>query len=363
MIQNAGDYSIEAQATLEYETSDGGRGTYKAPLGLVPAKTTRTINLKPIITSGQPDETGQVIPPGTTFGSVTIEPADRQHSDMLVGGSFTFDPDAGTCGGDILPICDPENPDKPSICDIIPIIIIICEILCNRPSVVISGPDVVPLDQSGQGVKSITLIGTADPPGGSFSWSTNSPNVSLGNISSDDISSTVTVTSVSASNARNDVTITLVYAVNGDGNSDSKQITVVKPTYLSYTQSTDPAGNHVCSYSSYQTQRTYSVYDQFTPAQQITNVRMFVSENFTNLQKTCGNPITIINSDFFVGTFFDSFVFCEPGVCDTGGSCVQTGTQSLFVNGFQVKISDGGILHANNDVTWTCTGVAIIGTN
>ena len=108
VIQNAGDSSVEAQATLSYDTSDGRHEKYKLPLLLVPAKATRTINLKSIIASGLPDQTGKVISLGTTFGTVTIEPASGEQSDSLIGGSFTFDPDAGTCGGDILPICSPE---------------------------------------------------------------------------------------------------------------------------------------------------------------------------------------------------------------------------------------------------------------
>ena len=129
VIQNAGDNSIEAQATLNYDTSDGRHEKYKLPLLLVPAKGTRIVNLKQIITAGQPDETGKVIPPGTTFGTVTIEPAAGQQSDMLVGGSFTFDPDAGTCGGDVLPICSREDQEF-GLCDLLPILII-CEFLCG----------------------------------------------------------------------------------------------------------------------------------------------------------------------------------------------------------------------------------------
>jgi hypothetical protein len=150
VIQNAGDNSIEAQATLNYDTSDGRHEKYKLPLWLVPSNATRVVNLKQIITAGQPDETGRVIPPGTSFGTVTIEPASGQQSNMLVGGNVTFDPDAGTCGGDVLPICPPgEQRNEFDVCDIIPIIIVICELFCDPEPTVTPDHLVVLGDQQG----------------------------------------------------------------------------------------------------------------------------------------------------------------------------------------------------------------------
>jgi IPT/TIG domain-containing protein len=61
---------------------------------------------------------------------------------MLVGGSFTFDPDAGTCGGDVLPICSKEDQEF-GLCDLLPIIAI-CEFLCgpaDRPQIESISPD------------------------------------------------------------------------------------------------------------------------------------------------------------------------------------------------------------------------------
>jgi hypothetical protein len=230
-----------------------------------------------------------------------------------------------------------------------------------RPSVVISGPTSVVLDTSGEpGVnKSIQLIGTGNPSGGTFSWSTNSSNVTLSNTSSD----TVTVTSANASSARNDVTITLVYAVNGQGNSATKQITVVKPTFIKFeSQSTDPTGRNCGTYNSYLTQRFYSVWDQFSPAGQITGVNYFINESFSNRSTTCPPYVGVVGGGIYQVLAPDSFSYCNDN-CRNGGSCVQSADQSITVNGFPVSISIGGTLYPRNSVTWTCSSVIVVGTN
>jgi hypothetical protein len=143
VVQNTGGSTVQAQATLSYDTNDGGQGTYKLPPLEIPARATRIVNLKQIITSGQPDEAGQVIPAGTSLGSATIEVTGGQtggpDNDVLAGGSVTFDPDTGRCGGDVLPICGPdERPQLDGSCELIISIILItvCELFCEPPCAV-----------------------------------------------------------------------------------------------------------------------------------------------------------------------------------------------------------------------------------
>jgi hypothetical protein len=149
VVQNTGDGEVQAQATLSYDT-DGGQGTYKLPPMELPARATRIVNLKQIIGAGQPDEAGQVIPAGTSLGSVTVRATGGQAGDALAGGSVTFDPDAGQYGVFFLPMCSPSGPQfaEPGFpfgfdiildgielppCDfLLPIIIIsVCDVFCN----------------------------------------------------------------------------------------------------------------------------------------------------------------------------------------------------------------------------------------
>lgn len=148
VVQNTGGSAVQAQATLTYATTNSGQGTYRLPLLELPAKASRFVNLKQIITSGRPDDAGNVIPPGTSLGTVTVEATGGQ--DVLAGGSVTFDPDAGQYGVFFFPMCSPNGPqfampgfpfgitiyldgiELPSCGFFLPIIIItICEFLCN----------------------------------------------------------------------------------------------------------------------------------------------------------------------------------------------------------------------------------------
>ncbi len=362
VVQNAGNSPIHAQATLVYDTSDGQQGKYTLPPLEVPARGTRMLNLKQIITSGQPDATGQVIPPGTTFGTMTIEPVAGEQSDALVGGSVTFDPDAGECGGGLFPLCSPnQNPgfgftiildgiELPP-CDLfllIPVIaVVVCDFLCDpRPSVVISGPDSVPLaGTSGiltpAPIDSIQLIGTGDPPGGTFNWSTSSPHVTLSNTSSD----TVTVKSASESGAPNDVAIVLVYAVNGQGNSATKLITVQKPTSMAFidifqegsrTCANDPATG--LPEAGWTKVITWQLQDKWN--QPIASVPSYDT-------LTGGSPNSCLLSVFegtppggavgITGLWRHEYGICSTA-CANGGTCTTNGSWNFFANGWEIDL-------------------------
>ncbi|HYK88554.1 MAG TPA: IPT/TIG domain-containing protein, partial [Acidobacteriota bacterium] len=102
--QNTTDVSVQARAKLSYETSRGA-GTYTLPPIDVPARGSRVLNLKQIILSGTPDENGNVIPPGTTFGTMALEVVNKTSRGLVFGGSTTFDPVKGGYGEFIFPDC------------------------------------------------------------------------------------------------------------------------------------------------------------------------------------------------------------------------------------------------------------------
>src|SRR5262249_763385 len=107
---NTSDHEIQAQATLTFDRSDGSQGIYKLTPFALAANATNVQKLKSISTSGQADADGNVIPAGTTFGSLTIETIGADNVEVLAGGSAMFDPDEGQYGGDILPLCSPNGP-------------------------------------------------------------------------------------------------------------------------------------------------------------------------------------------------------------------------------------------------------------
>ena len=333
VIQNAGDNSIEAQATLNYDMSDGRHEKYKLPLLLVPGNATRVVNLKQIITAGQPDETGKVIPPGTSFGTVTIEPASGQHSDMLVGGNFTFDPDAGTCGGDVLPICPPgERPNEFDICDIIPIIITACEILCFPPVIDSISPDRALIGQPVDVVIS----------GSSFG---NNPSL----VVDQGISATITSSSGSQINARFNVSnvstnggFHSVFVQNTHGISNGASFFVQVPKFLFVRAPAfvlPPGGPGGCSAFGVRVAVSYQVLDQLmTP---LRSAQVEPKETLTNFFVDgipgSGSPgLTNIGPTDVPGTsrFTDAnggFLDAPFGVCLPSAYTLFTVTQQIFI--------------------------------
>ena len=225
---------------------------------------------------------------------------------------------------------------------------------CPRPpTVVISGPSTVPLAGSAgiltpAPINTIQLIGTGDPPGGSFGWSTSSSHVSLNNTTSD----TVTVTSISESGTPNDVPIVLVYAVDGQGNSATKEITVQKPTFMA-AQSIDSSGPRSCANDP----------QSGLPEAGWTKVITF------QLQDKWNQPIGSVPSyDAWAGGSPDSCFLSyegtppggavgstglwqhEFGICSTacpnGGACTTNATWNFFANGWQ--IGSPVIFHCNS---------------
>ncbi|MCI0628504.1 MAG: hypothetical protein L0387_43785, partial [Acidobacteria bacterium] len=100
LIQNVTDAPVEVRVTLEYHS---GQGKYKLPVFSVPARATRGVNLRKVLAEAQPDEDGNMIPAGVTFGAARIARADgRTIASLAILGTM-YDPVAGMCGEFPLP--------------------------------------------------------------------------------------------------------------------------------------------------------------------------------------------------------------------------------------------------------------------
>lgn len=100
LIQNVTDAEVEVRVTLEY---NNGQGQYKLPVFSVPARGTRGVNIREVLASAQPDEDGNMIPAGVTFGAARIARADgRTIASLAVLGAM-YDPVVGMCGEFVLP--------------------------------------------------------------------------------------------------------------------------------------------------------------------------------------------------------------------------------------------------------------------
>jgi hypothetical protein len=361
-VQNVGNRELEVRVKLRYSVG-GGQGMYKLPLMRLAAQANKVINLREVIGSGKADESGQVIPPGVSFGTATVEAADGQGSGALVGGSVAFDPDSGKYGWFFLPLCSPQGItfflDGIELlpCDDFFIIItpvVICTFACGGgdvpPSVLISGPNAVPL---GTDVNTIQLTATGTPAGGTYLWSTTSSLVTLTNTSS----ATVTVRSVSQSASANDVTINLAYTVNVQTAHTLTTLTVQKPTSLFLLATTYQGTPHfpfTCASGSTGWERDvgWQVLDQFGSPMQFAN--MSASDTITLGQpNTCGASGALIgtaNTDSS-GQFRDSYSFCSPGC--TGAGCQLQASQSWVVNGIS--------LASPISAFYTCTSITLNG--
>jgi hypothetical protein len=101
---NPGASGVRATATLAYQTPDGV-GSYTMPISLA-ANTSQVVNLREIITSGVPDSSGRVIPPGVTLGTLTLQTGGGGNDGgLVVGGCTTFDPVRGGYGDTLFPDC------------------------------------------------------------------------------------------------------------------------------------------------------------------------------------------------------------------------------------------------------------------
>ncbi len=103
-VFNSSAKNTTARATLSFDTQNG-TGTYLLPLFNLAAKGSKVLNLKEAILAGTPDQNGNVIPSGTTFGTLLLEVTDKSSQEFILGGTTTFDPVKGGYGLFIDPGC------------------------------------------------------------------------------------------------------------------------------------------------------------------------------------------------------------------------------------------------------------------
>lgn len=194
------------------------------------------------------------------------------------------------------------------------------------------------------------FLGRRFEAGGSFSWSTSSPRVTLSNTGL----STVTVTSMDKSESPLDVAIGVVYRVNGLNSIVSFfMITVQKPTSLPVLADIVNGPNPTCGLLSgggWERIVEREVRDQFgvlmhyseMPVEEVVSVCIPNSCGFTRAETANGltNPL---------GTVRDRFAFCS-GLCPDPG-CQFCAIQSLTVNGIPLSVF--------YDFVDSCTGITI----
>ncbi len=104
-VQNPSSGDVRVKTTLWYQTQAGVH-SYGLPAIDLPANGSRILNLRSLVLSGIPDETGSFIPEGTVFGTLTIASEGGDSSARISGGATSFDPERGGYGIGIFPNCD-----------------------------------------------------------------------------------------------------------------------------------------------------------------------------------------------------------------------------------------------------------------
>jgi hypothetical protein len=369
-VYNPGSADVQATPTLAYQSPDGV-GSYTLPSISLPANTTQVENLKQIVTSGVPDANGHVIPAGVTLGTLTLQTNGGSNGGLVVGGCTTFDPVRGGYGITTEPDCEicEDETDDCEVCEIDADGDSVCVPSCGDPDCCGSGPSVT-IDFDGSGiplaaggtppagsppyVNSVTMEAEGEPAGSdaTYSWSTTSSNISLSNITSDSFSSTVTVTGVKASTANS---ITVNYTVGGQSVSQTISVTVQKPSSMG---SPDVTYNGICNTcasgtAGWEKDITWTVMDQTG------NPIYFALPTYDTLTfqtpNTCFTPTAGIGtkpgkSTNSQGQWPHQYALCSSA-CLNGGSCTASGTQSYFVNGFQINVP----------YTMTCKSIKVSG--
>jgi hypothetical protein len=204
------------------------------------------------------------------------------------------------------------------------------------------------------------------PEGGTFTWETGSTEISL-SCTNNACSNSVDYTAKTPSKAEDDVTITVTYTYNGQSADDaSDPITIHQPTALR-TNSSNPAtttctlpclanpgtcavkSGSSCSFSAPETQRNYSVLDQFgNPFEEVNlGAAPVITEQVNQQSTTCG-AISLTTGNTSASPFSDTLYQCAS-CCEAGGpGCTSTYSQILYSNGVSVR---------QESISTTCTAV------
>ncbi|HEY6333670.1 MAG TPA: IPT/TIG domain-containing protein [Blastocatellia bacterium] len=169
-MYNPGPSVVDATAILTYQTGDGVE-SYTLPPVSLPANGSQALNLGQIVASGAPDPSGGVIPPGVTFGTLTLQTGGGAtgNGNLVVGGCTSFDPVRGGYGDTIEPdceLCDPDDEDDCETCVVDEDGDSVCEPDCGDPScctAAAAAPEIMSIDPAKGAVGitySLTITGT-----------------------------------------------------------------------------------------------------------------------------------------------------------------------------------------------------------
>ena len=215
-----------------------------------------------------------------------------------------------------------------------------------------------------------TCYATVKPSGGTYTWEANfdkgATTISL-SCTTSGCSSSDNFTAIAPSNAEDDTSITVFYTYNGQEADDtSDHITVHQPTSLR-TNSTTPTtttctlpclaakgscatkSGTSCNFSAPETQRSYSVLDQFGNAYEDVNLSSapVITEQVNQQKTTCGT-VSLSKGDTGGSPFTDTLHQCAS-CCESGGpGCTSTYNQTISSNSIQVRAET---------ISTTCTSV------
>ena len=226
------------------------------------------------------------------------------------------------------------------------------------PTVTISGPTNIPMLAPGtQGTDSIAVTATANPSGGTYSWTAVSggSNITILN----DTSQSAILQSVAVGT----YTVQVTYTVNNQSATATTVGKVQQPGSLGVISNTTPLFNcgntGLPAYNTTDRLIQYEVLDTSSPAVPIPAANMFASETTLNvISNTCNidGPSPTINRPTLSNGYFggpDTLQLCSaqclPANSQGGpsGSCTMTVAQAWSVNGYPVK---------SDTLTYSCPG-------
>ena len=224
------------------------------------------------------------------------------------------------------------------------------------PTVTISGPQNIPMLQSGaQGADSITVTATGNPTGGTYSWTALSGGSNITIL--DDTSQSAILQSVAVGT----YTVQVTYTVNNKSGTATTVGRVQQPGSLGVISNTTPTFNcgstGLPAYNTIDRSIQYQVLD--TSSSPIPVANMDASETTLNvISNTCNvtgpSPTTdapTLSNGYFLkpDTLQLCSAQCLPANSQGGpsGSCTMTVAQTWSVNGYTVK---------SDTLTYTCPG-------
>jgi Domain of unknown function (DUF4214) len=230
----------------------------------------------------------------------------------------------------------------------------------------ISNPNASPASDRVPYRNSTVIMAAGTPSGGSYTWSTSSNKVQLGDRADTSTSSQITVKALSKSDSENDVVIDVTYSVPNCGSPRTEHIpmTVQQPKEMRYVRTeynrrlAPFRGEDGRLVAGWEKRIVWQVYDHL--GHPIT-YRLPVADTVNNdSPNSCrvpkqgeGTLLSVGLGTSGIGEWPHRYADFSPA-CLRGGNCSVTGYQEYTVNGW-VLTND------RKDFTMTCTGIFLEG--